>query len=198
MPKSKVEHTHFFDLEDIEFTDRDFSVEEHDYLNSICKRSAKAKNLEELMELIYEMSVGMFPDERLSLAFIKDAGRRMVTLWSKAEYSPMLIEKGYTTELGRTSLTELLEKGGIRITNDFEAFLNDNPNSETTQLLVEEGRAHRGRARTIGRRGGGRASCRRPPAWAGVRDPDDIGSRRPRSVLPGARPSPPSSHLRLG
>lgn len=129
----------FFDLEKIEISEEEFSDKEIEFLERINKKVISSHSLDEVMNFLFDSSIEVFPCDRISLAFVKDAGRRMETFWTRAKYEPVLLEKGYSAELDKTSLREMLEQGGARINNDLEEYFKFNPNSETTQLLIEEG-----------------------------------------------------------
>jgi hypothetical protein len=63
----------------------------------------------------------------------------VVSHWVRADYEPVLLQRGYTADLAGSSLAEVVARGVPRIIGDLEAYLAEHPGSASTALLVREG-----------------------------------------------------------
>jgi signal transduction histidine kinase len=99
----------------------------------------RQRNLTELMDTIWELTINIIPHDRIGLAFIDDDKQRIVAQYSKSVYSPLLLEGGFSAGLANSTLQPMLETGMGRIINNLEAYFTTNPESVSTQLLVLEG-----------------------------------------------------------
>jgi signal transduction histidine kinase len=129
----------FVDLDPGEIDAGAFSEQERSVLDTINQHVAAGESLDAIMTFLFESTRAMFPCDRMGLAFLEEAGTRVVAYWSKAEYELMLLEKGYAEDLQGSSLEAVFERGSIRIINDLDAYLKSKPISASTALLVREG-----------------------------------------------------------
>jgi signal transduction histidine kinase len=63
----------------------------------------------------------------------------MVLYHVVADYEPLYLDRGYSADMDGSSLEKIFNSGTDRIINDLEAYLEENPGSESTKLLVREG-----------------------------------------------------------
>lgn len=99
----------------------------------------RQRNLPELMDTIWELTINIIPHDRIGLAFIDDDQQRIVAQYSKSVYSPLLLDGGFSSGLANSTLQPMLETGMGRIINNLEEYFSSNPDSVSTQLLVLEG-----------------------------------------------------------
>lgn len=115
------------------------SNEEARALEEINRRVAAAESLDSLIDFVFEGTSHIFPCDRIALSFLEDNGRRITARLSRARYSPLLLYPPYSAPIAGTSLEKVLQSGEVRIINDLEQYLKIRPESEVTQLLVQEG-----------------------------------------------------------
>jgi hypothetical protein len=95
--------------------------------------------LEDVLDKAYESLRGIIPYDRIGFSLIEDDGAAVQACWARSDDSPILLAKGYRQPLAGSSLLRILETGQPRILNDLEAYLRAKPESQSTQLIVEEG-----------------------------------------------------------
>lgn len=116
-----------------------FSAREEAALRNLNQRVAAGKNLEEVLNFLFEETQDIMPCDRIGVSFLEEDGRRVVAHWARATYEPLLLSKGYAADLEGSSLQRVLDEGTPRIINDLEAYLQSHPNSPSTKLLLREG-----------------------------------------------------------
>ncbi len=99
------------------------------------------QNLEELMEAVWLQTKTILPHDRIGLSFVDNDGQRVSSYYFRTEYDPTeaMIKNDYSSGLANSSLQPVLEKGNARIIKDIPAYLQDNPHSTSSKLLVKEG-----------------------------------------------------------
>lgn len=112
---------------------------EKDILDRVNRRVAAAESLETLLDFLAEATRPASPCDRISLAFVEEDGRRIVSHITRASYEPLLLKKGYAADLAGSSLEAILAEGRVRIINDLEQYLKLHPGSGSTRILVREG-----------------------------------------------------------
>jgi len=108
-------------------------------LDELNRRAAAAESLEDLIRFVFDSTRGIYPCDRLSVAFLEDDGRRVVSGATAAAYEPLRLGPGYSADLAGSSLAEVIRTGRCRIIADLQAYLRLHPGSGPTRLLVEEG-----------------------------------------------------------
>lgn len=116
-----------------------FGEEEKDALRGVNQRVAAGENLGAIMDFVFDATRDICPCDRLGLAFLEGGNGRMVSHYARALYEPVLLREGYAQDLGRSSLRGVMDSGHIRLIHDLEAYGRDNPDSESTRLLLKEG-----------------------------------------------------------
>ena len=97
-----------------------FSSEEKQFLETMNARVAGGVSLSKTLDFVVDQSRALFPCDRLSVAFMSDDGLRLVSHWTRAAYTPVLLGPGYAQGLRESSLAPLLRTGAIRVIHDFE------------------------------------------------------------------------------
>lgn len=121
---------------------RDFvelSPAEQATLARVNQKVAGARSLDEVMDFVYAETLPISPCDRLGLAFVEEEGARIASRWTRADYEPVLLGRGYTEDLRGSSLQAVIEQGTPRIIDDLEAHLASRPDSASSRLLVREG-----------------------------------------------------------
>ena len=108
-------------------------------LSQINDRVAGAQSVEAIVEELFDRMRPWLPCDRLSLAFVSDGGRRLVSYHTRADYEPLRLRAGYSEDIRGSSLAGVIEQGSCRIIDDLEAYLAAKPESRSSRLLVEEG-----------------------------------------------------------
>jgi signal transduction histidine kinase len=116
-----------------------FSPEELAFLQAVRRRVSAAVSLDEIMSFFFEAALNVDFCDRACLAFLEDDGQRISAYWVRANYSPILLESGFTMDVQATSLGAIQKQDVIRVIDDLEAYLLEHPDSEATELLVREG-----------------------------------------------------------
>ncbi|HOW71263.1 MAG TPA: HAMP domain-containing sensor histidine kinase [Phycisphaerae bacterium] len=115
------------------------SPAETQILELINRKVAAAESLDELLAFLFDRLREISPCDRVSLAFVEENGRRLVSHRTRATYEPLLLGNGYAADLAGSSLETILHRGTPRIISDLERYLEQRPKSASTRLLVREG-----------------------------------------------------------
>ncbi len=116
----------------------ELSDAERAVVDDVNRRIAAAESVEALVDFLFEATQDVCPCDRISLAFLADDGRRLVSHYARTSYEPVLLKKGFRQDLQGSSLFEVIERGTPRIIDDLEAYLDAHPRSGSTKLLVKE------------------------------------------------------------
>ena len=127
----------------VEYPDRPqdviLSPEEQHVLDVVNKRIANGNSLVEVMDFLFDMTHVVCAWDRLGLAFAEEDGQRLRAIWARAKYDAMSLNTGYSEDLLGSSLEPILREGKLRIIHDLQAYLEANPNSRSTRVLLREG-----------------------------------------------------------
>jgi hypothetical protein len=118
---------------------RPLSGDERAILDTVNQKVAGEASLDDLLDFLFDTIPELYPCDRIGLAFIEDDGRRIVSQRSKALYQPLLLDRGYAEDLAHGSLRRVAEHNCTRIIYDLPRYLEENPRSNSSQLLVREG-----------------------------------------------------------
>jgi signal transduction histidine kinase len=129
----------FYDLYREPFDITPLTADERAVLRMVNQRVAALPTLDDVIDLLFERTAGIFPFDRLGLSFVEEGGRRVVSRYVRATYDKTLLGRGYSEDLRDSSLERVLARGTPRIIADLEAYLAAHPRSRSTRLLVKEG-----------------------------------------------------------
>lgn len=118
---------------------RAFTAEEQAILRTVNQKVAGEASLDDLLEFLFTTTAELYPCDRIGLAFLDDEDRRIVAQTCRALYAPVLLERGYSEDLAHSSLRRVVEGNCARIIYDLPRYLEQNPRSRSSQLLVREG-----------------------------------------------------------
>ena len=136
---SIIDYIEYLDSSRIEDLAAGLTAQESATLEAINQKVAAAQSLEEVMDFLFERSKEIFPCDRLSVAFLEDRGKRLVSKWVRASYEPVLLKKNYNEDITQSSLQEVIRRGCPRIINNLPEYLTRKPDSLSSRLLVKEG-----------------------------------------------------------
>jgi len=115
------------------------SPAERDIIERINRKVAAADSLEAVLDLLFGAVREVSACDRISLAFVEEDGRRIISHVTRADYQPILLKKGYAADLAGSSLEAILNEGRVRIINHLDRYLAFKPTSSATRLLIHEG-----------------------------------------------------------
>ena len=115
------------------------SPQERLILDATISKIMSAESLDGIMDFLFDSLRSLSPCNRLSLAFVEEDGDRVVSHYTKADYEPLLLKKGYAGDLKGSSLERVLISRQPRIINDLAQYAREHQKSESTALILEEG-----------------------------------------------------------
>jgi hypothetical protein len=115
------------------------TADERATLRLVNQRVAALPTIEDVIDLIFQRTAGIFPFDRIGLSFVEEGDRRVVSRYVKASYERVYLGQGYSEDLRGSSLERVLQRGTPRIIDDLERYLAEHPASRSTRLLVREG-----------------------------------------------------------
>ncbi len=108
-------------------------------LDTISRKITGRESIEQAIDFLFQATHDLYPCDRVGLAFLTDDDQRIRSHYVRADYEPIRLGNGYVEELAGSSLAEVLLTGRCRIISDLQAYLQANPDSHSTRLLVDEG-----------------------------------------------------------
>ena len=115
------------------------SPEERLILDTIIGKAMAAESLDDVMNFLFDSIRRLSPCNRISVAFLQDDRKRLVSHWTRADYQPLSLTNGYSADLQGSSLEGVLQSGQPRVINDLEQYAADHPASASTRLILREG-----------------------------------------------------------
>ncbi|MBN2473094.1 MAG: GAF domain-containing sensor histidine kinase [Pirellulales bacterium] len=112
---------------------------ERSVLNRFNAKVGASRDLDELMLFIFEATRETSITDRVGLAFLEEDERHLVMYRALTTYEPVLMDKGYSEDIGEGSLLTVIEKGRPRIIHDLQEYARHHPNSRSTEMLLREG-----------------------------------------------------------
>lgn len=120
-------------------TQEEFSDEERQALDSVNRKIAGTRSLDDALKLLWDSTSRILPCDRLSVAFLDEDRERLVSHRTLTSYEPLGLKDGFAGDLMGSSLQKVIEGGSPRIINDLAAYGKAHPQSGATQLLTQEG-----------------------------------------------------------
>ncbi len=108
-------------------------------LHAINQKVGASESLEAIIDCLFKSTQSISPCDRISLAFLEEGSRRVVSHYTRAKYEPLMLRKGYAEDLRSSSLQRVLEQRTPRIINDLHSYGKQRPSSASTKLLLREG-----------------------------------------------------------
>jgi diguanylate cyclase (GGDEF)-like protein len=114
-------------------------AEQSAMLKEITQRVNEGLLIEEVLDHVYENFFSLIPYDRMGLALVEDGNAVVRAYWARSEATDIKLPLGYSASLAGSSLDGIIRTGQPRILNDLEAYLEQNPASDSTRRIVEEG-----------------------------------------------------------
>jgi len=108
-------------------------------LENINRKVAAHESLDSLMNFLFESTIQICNCDRIWLAFVQEAGQRAVVKWSRATYTPVLLDKGYTIDIRLSYLKRVVQHQQVCLIDDLKRHLAEHPDISSSKVLVEEG-----------------------------------------------------------
>lgn len=97
----------------------------------------KGITVEETLKHLYQVFEDDLPYDRISIVLLDKEGN-LNTQNVYTNYQPIL-RKGFQDRLNNSSLNHIITTKQHRLINNYEVYSNENPNSHTSKLMIEEG-----------------------------------------------------------
>lgn len=96
------------------------------------------QRFDEVFDFIYKSLTPFIPYDRIGIAVISNDGKSIEAVTAKSN-NPVKLNSGYNQKLKHSSLKEVIFNHEVRIINDLEDYYKENPFSDSTRLILEEG-----------------------------------------------------------
>ena len=120
----------------------DHKYAEINALNEITERVNAGMFFDEVLDHVFENFKTIIPYDRIGVALIEPSksGHTLVRAqWSRANYDPVIVGKGYAAVLEGSSLQKIADTQEPRTLNNLNDYLESHPESHSTRLIVKEG-----------------------------------------------------------
>ncbi|BBJ28932.1 HD-GYP domain-containing protein [Athalassotoga saccharophila] len=111
-------------------------LERYEIYNIMRNITIEAVTIEDLTRGMYENLKNVLKFNRIAFASVEED--RTVAFVAFSDSKILKLRSGFSQKIGQNSLSKI-KKDEIRYIKDLEAHLRENPHSESTRLLVEEG-----------------------------------------------------------
>ena len=95
--------------------------------------------LNQILDEVYSDFRPLIPYNRIGFSLLEESGRVLRTRWAKTDRAAVRLGIGYTAAMAGSSLEVIMISREPRILNNLREYLAQKPESESTQLIVEEG-----------------------------------------------------------
>lgn len=111
-----------------------------DLVARILEKINEARSLPEVLEQIFSDLETLVPYDRIGYARIDPSEGIVRAEWAASRNLEIHLPVGFSAPLKGSSLERLTrEEEGVRVINDLEYYSNENPQSESTRLILKEG-----------------------------------------------------------
>ncbi|MHC4270481.1 MAG: GAF domain-containing sensor histidine kinase [Planctomycetota bacterium] len=117
----------------------EYQFDEVKMLGALTEKVNEGLTLEEVLNYVYEHFKSIIPYDRIGFALLVDNGTSVKTHWSRSEAKDAYLTKGFSVNLEKTSLGDVIRSEKPRIINDMREYLKIKPQAETISLMVKEG-----------------------------------------------------------
>lgn len=95
-------------------------------------------NFDSVFNYLFTNFKAFIPYDRIGVAVLSDDKSEIIAYRAKSDYK-LILRDGYRAKLKRSSLYNVVQNNEPRIINDLEDYLINNPHSDSTMTIVEEG-----------------------------------------------------------
>lgn len=114
-------------------------AEQADSLVRLIERVNAGLTPEEILDFVFDSFRSAIPYDRVSFALLDDDGRTLRVAWARSDNAGSEIPTGFSQDITRSSLQQILSTGQPRLLDDLETYLAEHPESEATRRLVQAG-----------------------------------------------------------
>ncbi len=107
-------------------------------IESLIEKLYGHTHFEQILDFVFEQFQSFLPYNRIGIAILSSDRKKIRALSARSDRAVSL-KKNYEAILESTSLEEIIESGEPRIINDLEAYYLENPDSDSTHLMLKEG-----------------------------------------------------------
>lgn len=115
------------------------SEEQLNIFSTIAEKIGTGSYLEEALENLYNSFRHLLEFKRIGLALIEPDHKHVRLRWCLSSAPNQKLFEGHTTMLEQSSLNNVYNNAKPLIIPDLQEYLKNNPESETTKLMIEEG-----------------------------------------------------------
>ncbi len=134
--------SHILDFYDVDYDKvrkESFPPQVRQVIDLVNRKVAAQSSLEDVMNFLFDVTREINPSDRIGLAFVEEEGERVVSRFVRANYRQILLGEGYTEDIRRSTLKQVIADKKVRVIHDLIRYLNQNPDSKCTRILLEEG-----------------------------------------------------------
>ncbi|MFH1301603.1 MAG: diguanylate cyclase, partial [Planctomycetota bacterium] len=95
--------------------------------------------LKEILDQLYDSFRDIIPYDRIGLAMLEENGKTLRAHWERSEAKQIFLKAGFKAQMKGSSLQQILDSGKPRIINDLNHYLLENPESQSTKLIIKDG-----------------------------------------------------------
>lgn len=108
-------------------------------LTEITQRINSGIVLEEVLNYTFDSFREIIPYNRIGFSLIENDGVLLKSIWAKSDAPNICLPKGYSARLQGSSLEKIIATGQPRIINDLAQYYKNNPKSDSTRRILDEG-----------------------------------------------------------
>ena len=118
-----------------------FNTEVVGALERIRSRAGAGQSLDEVMNTVWDSTISILPHDRIGLSFIENDGQWVSAHYFRTAYdvSTVRLGKDFSAGLANSTLKDIIDRGCARIISNLPHYLEQNPHSVSTKLVVQEG-----------------------------------------------------------
>lgn len=114
-------------------------LERNQSLYKIMVECNRNLHLIDVLNHIYESFQDHLPYDRISLALLENDGSKLKLHWSRADYSPLILNTGLIIPASDSGLLAIISPSDVLIIDDLSAHLEKHSKSRLTQAILSEG-----------------------------------------------------------
>ena len=93
----------------------------------------------DVLDNVFDTFRSVIPYNRIGFALLEKEASIIRSHWSRSDSDVIRLCKNFSQPMRNSSLKQILKTGQPRILNDLVAYLEENPDSASTRLVIEEG-----------------------------------------------------------
>jgi formate hydrogenlyase transcriptional activator len=114
------------------------SIEKLEFLENIFNDISKGNDFDLIFDSIYKNLIKFIPYNRIGVGVLSFNEKEIFAIANMSD-SETYLGAGYSIDIDKTSLKEIIDSGNPRIINDLDEYIIKRPDSESTMLILKEG-----------------------------------------------------------